>query len=231
MKNIIIKTVLSAVVLAVGLGAGYWSFVAGIWRFNYPPRGPSMVHGLDVSHHQNDIRWHEIPKDEYAFVYIKATEGGDWRDRKFEENWNAARTQGFKAGAYHFFTLCRPAADQAENFIATVPVEPDALPPAIDVEFGGNCGKRPTKAEFAAELEVFIAQVQAHYEQKPVIYATAEFHAAYLAGTRFTEYPLWIRNIWTAPDETLYPGWHIWQYANYARVKGIDGPVDLNVMR
>jgi lysozyme len=40
------------------------------------------VQGLDVSHHQGEIRWGEVPKS-FSFVYIKATEGGDFKDKKF----------------------------------------------------------------------------------------------------------------------------------------------------
>jgi lysozyme len=231
MKKALGILILCVIGLTAALALAYVTFTQGLWRFNYPAHGPGRVHGLDVSHHQGEIGWQEIPKHDYAFVYIKATEGGDWRDLKFAENWKQARANGFKTGAYHFYTLCRPPLEQAENYIAAVPLEPDALPPAVDLEFGGNCGKRPARTEFEAGLEQFIAALKERYRQEPVLYATEEFHAAYLAGTHFAGYPLWIRNIWTAPDETKYPRWHIWQYANYARVKGIDGPVDLNVMR
>ncbi len=44
------------------------------------------------------------------FAYVKATEGGDWTDPRFEKNWREARRAGLRVGAYHFFSFCRPAA-------------------------------------------------------------------------------------------------------------------------
>lgn len=59
------------------------------------------VQGFDVSHHQENINWKNItPK--FQFVYLKATEGGDYKDPKFQENWLKAREHGFHVGAYHF---------------------------------------------------------------------------------------------------------------------------------
>jgi lysozyme len=95
--------------------------------------------GIDVSHHQGPIAWQELAGQGVSFAYIKATEGGDYKDRRFSDNWNSAKNAGIARGAYHFFTLCRAGADQARNFIDSVPVEIDALPPAVDLEFMGNC--------------------------------------------------------------------------------------------
>ncbi len=83
------------------------------------------------------------------FAIMKATEGGDHRDRRFAENWQAAEDAGIVRGAYHFFTFCRPGREQAQNVLATVPVEPGTLPIAVDLEFTGNCGKVPTLEEMA----------------------------------------------------------------------------------
>src|SRR6516165_7639969 len=78
------------------------------------------VIGVDVSGHQGDIDWLSLAAGGVAFAYIKATEGGDFRDKQFQKNWDGARTAGMLRGAYHFFTQCRSGADQATNFIRTV---------------------------------------------------------------------------------------------------------------
>ena len=92
------------------------------------------IRGFDVSHHQGEINWKKISPVQYQFVYLKATEGGDFKDRNFQENWLKAREQGLHVGAYHFYRLCRDGKVQAENFIATGPNKADALPPVIDLE-------------------------------------------------------------------------------------------------
>ena len=72
------------------------------------------IQGFDVSHHQGDVQWQKISPQKYAFVYLKATEGGDFKDRKFQDNWLKAREHGFLVGAYHFYRLCRDGTIQAE---------------------------------------------------------------------------------------------------------------------
>ena len=67
--------------------------------------------------HQGPIDWQRVAGDGIGFVYMKATEGGDWVDATFAPNWAGARAAGLKVGAYHFFTLCRAGADQAANFL------------------------------------------------------------------------------------------------------------------
>lgn len=207
-------------------------FMIGVYFYflHYEPdRRRYPVRGIDVSHHQGDIDWQTVAQHDVAFAYIKATEGGDHKDKRFSENWAEARKAGIPRGAYHFFTLCKSGAEQAVNFIATVPAEPDALPPVADLEFGGNCANRPEGVVLTQELDVFLNRLEAHYGKRPVLYLTPEFYIAHIKGTRYAaEYPLWLRSILREPYYAT-ERWALWQYHNRGRVKGITGPVDLNV--
>jgi len=110
------------------------------------------VIGVDVSHHQGQIDWRALAGDGIAFAYIKATEGGNFRDTNFASNWAGAAGAGLVRGAYHFFTPCRTGIDQARNFIATVPRDPSALPPAVDAESMGPCSNGAPIGNVAGEL-------------------------------------------------------------------------------
>jgi len=202
------------------------AFAAWLWsRFHRPDSDRYPVRGIDVSHHQGAIDWAKIADDDVVFAYLKATEGGDHRDREFARNWRNARAAGVDVGAYHFFTFCRPGADQAANFIAVVPVDAQALPPAVDLEFGGNCGRVPDGATMRRELDAFLSPVEAAYGKSALLYVTPEFLAAYRA--HLPQRALWRRSILRAPDDAA--SWRLWQYHNRGRIDGIDGPVDLNV--
>src|SRR5437016_13909496 len=98
---------------ALALGALYYG---GRLGFNHPSLSRYPVRGIDVSHHQGPIDWDAVASDGVTFAYIKASEGGDYQDRRFKENWLGARHAGVLAGAYHFFTFCKDGAAQAENF-------------------------------------------------------------------------------------------------------------------
>jgi lysozyme len=200
--------------------------LAAWWFPRYEPnRVRYPLRGLDVSHHQGPIDWAAAANDDVAFVYIKATEGQTIRDAAFAQNWREARDAGLRVGAYHYFTLCRPGRDQALNFLAAVPKRADALPPAVDLEFGGNCSDRPDPAAFRRELDAFLGPVEARDGKPAVLYVTAEFLKAY--GQVLPKRQLWRRSILLTP--AFGQDWTFWQYHNRGHVAGITGPVDLNV--
>ena len=194
-----------------------------------PPRGSYPVQGIDVSHHQGVIDWPLVKADGVDFAYIKASEGADFRDSRFTANWRESKAAGLDRGAYHFFTLCRLARDQAENFIALVPRDKAALPHALDLEFGGNCAARPARDVVIAEIATFIQMVEAHSEKPVMLYITKEFEAEYRVSEAIDR-PLWLRNILFPPDYASHP-WVMWQASNMRSVDGIGGQVDWNVVR
>lgn len=203
-------------------------FEKGYIRFNYPDHSTYPVRGIDLSHHQDIIDWDILTREDLSFAIIKATEGGDHKDTQFERNWERAGDIGLVRGAYHFFTFCKPGLEQALNFIQTVPVEKDTLPPAIDLEFSGNCQARPSKEELQHELNVFAKLIEQRYGQIPIVYTTKVSYNVFLAGADLG-YPIWIRDIYTKPDLPDGSKWDFWQFTNRGRIHGIDGFVDLNV--
>jgi len=210
----------------------YFLYSNGIFRFNYPSNDKFPIQGIDVSHHQGDINWEKLAqRKNIRFTYIKATEGGDFKDSNFTTNWSGAKKSGFLRGAYHFFTFCRSGKDQANNFLGVIPKEDiGELPIAIDLEFLGNCNKRPTQDELFYELNSFIREVQKLHPVKPVFYVTQEFFNSYLKEniSRLPEHYLWLRSVFFEPEQEKCKQWAIWQYADNYRVDGINQPVDIN---
>ena len=196
----------------------------GIWIPNEPSRATYPVRGVDVSHHQREIEWARVKGADIHFAYVKATEGIDFKDERFLTNWTEASAAGISRGAYHFFILTASGKLQAANFIATVPVEPNALPPGIDLEFSGyNNSHRLSAREFQRELSAFWDAIFAHYGKTPVIYTTLDFQKEYLAKMPLER--LWIREVVARPRGH----WMFWQYSPRGKVAGISTFVDLNV--
>ena len=203
-------------------------FYTGILRMNYPDSNRFPIRGIDISHHQEIIDWEKLRQEHVHFVFIKATEGGNFKDRLFLENWRKAKQAGLIRGAYHFFTFCRSGKEQARNFIAAVPVESGTLPPVIDLEFGGNCQARPSRENLVHELTAYIAEIEQTYQQTPILYVTYEAYGVYLSG-EFEHLALWIRDIFRYPRLPDNRPWLFWQYSNRGRLQGIPTYVDLNV--
>ena len=219
--------VLLGSVIFLGLIAVIY-FEFGYIRFNYPDREEYPIRGIDISHHQDIIDWDVLKRSDLDFAFIKATEGGDHKDTQFRRNWERAGDIGLIRGAYHFFTFCKPGHEQALNFIQSVPVDKNALPPAIDLEFGGNCKARPSKEEVQQEINVFAKLVEQRYGKTPIIYTTNDSYIAFLEGENLG-YPIWIRDIYSEPKLPDGAKWDFWQFANRGRLHGINGFVDLNV--
>lgn len=203
---------------------------ASLWTWWLPHYRPSLAagerFGIDVSNHQGDIEWDRVASDDIHFAYIKATEGADWVDQRFAMNWAGAADASVDRGAYHFFTLCRSGEEQAANFLRTVPRDGE-LPPALDLELAGNCGRRPDAAAVIAEVEAFINAVNTATGDGMMLYIGDDFEARYPTRDRFDR-PLWHRRWYRRPN--VGP-WVVWQVTGMAHVDGISGDVDLNVMR
>lgn len=203
-------------------------FFFGILQINNPDKARFPIRGIDVSHFQQDIDWQALRNEEIRFVFIKATEGGDYRDPAFLENWNRSKQAGFTRGAYHFFTFCRAGKEQARNFIETVPVEAEALPPVIDLEFGGNCSARPEREILIKELDDFIIEIRRVYRRQPILYVEHESYEAYVKG-EFERLHIWIQDRFFYPELSDGRKWTFWQYSSRGRLQGINTYIDLNV--
>jgi len=186
---------------------------------------PFSVKGIDVSHFQNTIDWQKVADTkQYTFAYIKATEGHDFVDDKFAENWKHARSSGLLTGAYHSFSMRSPGATQAEYFISVVPKESDALPPVIDVEISTDQNKESVRKE----LGNLQNRLEKYYGKKPIFYVTYDTYSAYIQD-HFPGSEIWVRDIWKSPFVWRRQKWLIWQYTNRGRVPGINTYVDINV--
>jgi len=190
------------------------------------------VHGVDVSKYQGDIDWQAVKDAGVAFAYIKASEGADNIDHKFEANWAGARAAGIPRGPYHFVYWCRPPLEEIANLERVAPVEPDALPPVLDVEAtptSHTCKRVLERESVLADMRLMLQEMEHHYGKKPIIYSSVDFYQAILSDDALAEYPIWVRS--TKYHPTVRYGarkWTFWQYRSDGSVPGIPGAVDQN---
>ncbi len=220
----------AAVAIVLACCATVFAFLRG-WTWNWPNPHRFPVLGVDVSHHQGAIDWRALASEErIRFAYVKSTEGGDWTDPAFERNWREARRQGLRVGAYHYFTFCTPGADQARHFLSVVPLDPEALPPALDVESGGNCTKPPPRDALLREISVWLLAVEAALGKRPIVYVTGESYRTLISGSGI-ENQLWIRDLVREPRPERGEEWTFWQFYSRGRIRGVTRAVDLNAYR
>ncbi len=231
-KNLVSR-VLSAGALALaialsGCGSGVGPLDALSSDLPRPTDYP--IHGIDVSKVQGDIDWNAVAGSGVKFAWIKATEGGDNADARFQANWTGAKAAGVPRGAYHFVYWCRPPMEEMANFEQNAPVEGDALPPVLDVEAtptSKTCHRHLTQEDAIAEMKVMLDEMERHYGKRPIIYTTVDFYQAILSDGAFMDYPIWVRSVKYQPSVKYGPRpWHFWQYQSDGSIAGIQVHVD-----
>ena len=218
-------------IIAITAVIGFLFYNGTLW-FNNPDTAQFPIRGVDVSSYQGKINWDVISMENIDFAYIKATEGSTYMDDNFKYNWDEANKTDLKVGAYHFFSYDSTGIEQAQNFINTVPILDGMLPPVIDVEFYGNNKQNPiSKDKTSIILDELLYEIEKHYNQKPIIYATMKSYKLYLKND-YKDYMIWIRDIFDYP--TLPDGreWTFWQYSNRVKLNGYNGKekfIDINI--
>ena len=191
------------------------------------PSGHS-VYGIGISRHQGDIDWNRLstghhPDAPISFIYIKASEGSDFKDVKFNENFENARKHGFVRGAYHYFSTTSSGLSQANLFISMVKLRKGDLPPVLDIE-----EKPKNKKKYIEEVKVWLKKVEAHYGVKPIIYASSKYKQKYLDDPFFKEYPSWVAHYYI-PELRKGEEWLMWQCTDLGVLPGIKEKVDINI--
>ncbi len=210
------------------------------------------IYGIDISRYQHEkgrqrfpINWrgmritslgqknsqHANGAIDYpvSFVYIKATESTVVKNQYFAQDYRQARRNGIHVGAYHFFSLRKPAQQQATFFLKNAVVGKDDFPPVLDVEptnsqiesIGGD-------AELMRRIRIWMNIVEKQTGKRPILYVSQNFVTQHMrqADDIKKQYNVWIaRYSDYKPDVKLV----YWQLTPNGRVSGIHLPVDINV--
>lgn len=188
------------------------------------------VQGIDVARYQGLIDFPAAHADGVRFVYMKGTEGKDYVDPNFRENWARARASGMAHGVYHFMTWCSTAAEQARWFVANVPQDPTVLPPVLDLEWNhqSSCKRKWSKEDVLEKVRVMLDAMERHTGKLPIIYTDISFHRDILAGEHFDN-AFWLRSTAAEPHERYSNRrWTFWQWTQTGTVRGVRTEVDRN---
>ena len=181
------------------------------------------VHGIDLSHYQGEVFWETVGENtKMAYVYLKATAGGDRIDEMYERNINLAHRYGLKVGSYHFYRPKTEQIKQLENFkTQCLPGEQDLIP-MIDIETKQGLNTE----EFCDSLMKFLTLVEEAYKQKPLLYTGTNFYNKYLQG-KIDDSLLMIAQ-YTEREPVLADerDFTLWQYTGKGRIVGVSGYID-----
>lgn len=207
--------ILSVIVLSVAIPV-----------FAFPPSNDEVYEGIDVSEWQGKINFKEVAESGIDIVYIRASEGTDYIDPYFRENYEQAKANGLKTGFYHFLTATNTeeAREEARFFVSNIKgSQPDGKL-AMDFEVFGDL----SKSEINEISKVFLETVQELSGKECIIYSDA-----YNARETFDEelarkYAIWVADYFVEEpaDNGKWSSWVGFQYTDRGRINGIDGNVD-----
>lgn len=233
------------------LKAGQWSRDA--FRGERMHYTSERIYGIDISRYQHEIGRRRFPIDwahlritnmgrrissqrvdgdanyPVSFVYIKSTQGATITNRYFATDYQNARKQNIRVGAYHFFTVGKDAREQAHYFLKNTQFKKGDLPPMLDIEpTDAMIRKGGGPKKMFSDIRTWLNIVERATHTRPLLYVNQRFINTYLdqAPDLKEKYLFWIARYGEyKPDVRLA----LWQLSDCGRVRGIQGDVDLNV--
>jgi GH25 family lysozyme M1 (1,4-beta-N-acetylmuramidase) len=184
--------------------------------------------GIDVSYYQGAIDWSRVKASGVEFAIIRVSDGSNFVDPRFQENWRNAKAAGVKRGAYQFFRSNKDPIVQADLLLEQMgALEDGDLPPVIDVESTDG----QSSATIQAKVQRWLDRVEDVLGVKPIIYTGPYFWRDQVkGGAAFAAYPLWVAHYGTTcplvPEPWTRFTFH--QFTDAGRHPGISGNVDTN---
>jgi len=183
--------------------------------------------GIDVSHYQGEVPWHQLANTKVKFAFAKATEGTASVDPELTRNWPRIQEAGLFRGAYHF---ARPGQDpeaQAVHFASVVgALGFRDLPPVLDLEVDD---KQPAR-NVLDWAQAFLLKAESLFGRKLIVY-TGGFWRGKLENPQipfFGERALWLAAYGPAPVvPNSWTKWTFWQFTEGTH----NGPIEIPGLR
>ncbi|MGZ3144298.1 lysozyme [Lentzea chajnantorensis] len=196
-----------------------------------PDLGVGRVDGIDVSSHQGAVDWGHWWNNGKRFAYIKATEGTNYKNPNFTQQYNGSYNVGMTRGAYHFALPDRSdGATQARYFVANGggwSRDGRTLPGTLDIEYnpyGGDTCYGLSPAAMVGWIKSFSDTYQALTKRWPVIYTSTLWwdRCTGRTGDFSSTNPLWVARYAPSvgPMPFQWPFHTIWQFTS--------SPIDQN---
>jgi len=170
--------------------------------------GVDSLPGIDVSDYDPGTQWTVVKHSGVDFTFIKASEGIDYTNPYFVQDWAAAPNNGIFRGAYHFFHPKDDPTLQAQHFLKVMgKLQSNDLPAMFDWE--SNEGV--SAAEQIKKAKVWLQLVEAATGKTPIIYVSPSYWNALGNPQEFERYPLFIAHYdVTCPE--IPPPWSQWTF-------------------
>ncbi len=179
--------------------------------------------GIDISQHTGLVDFDVIRNSHIDFVYMKASEGGDYIDPFFDLNYTQAAKTTLALGSYHLFRYNVPGVTQANNYLTAIKGKKFHLPLVVDVE-EGKPREKYIRETVTKEIKVFISELQKAGYPNVIIYTNKRNYTIFI-DDELRKYDLWIAHLDKNPPTEIH--WLFWQHWLNTKIPGA-GVVDIN---
>ena len=180
-----------------------------------------LSRGVSVSKYQQNIDWAAAAADDVSFAIIRMGYVDDL-DPYFDRNMRDAAAAGLQVGTYLYSQALtvEDAAREAQFAVRTAKEYQISYPIAMDVESKVVEEAGLTKQELTDIINAFCSTVQAAGFH-PIVFSYNDWLVNRM-DTSQIPYDIWYARYGSINS---YPGRTIWQCTEDGRVKGIEGPV------
>lgn len=218
-----IKLIKIFICFTIMLTAPMYILIGPVYAF--APSNSTLYEGIDVSGWQGNINYAQVKNSGIEIVYMKASEGSNFVDPYFNQNYANAKANGLKVGFYHYLTArsVEDAIREARFFVSTISGKIPDCRLAMDFESFGNLNVTQIN-----EIGLtFIRTVESLSKKEVVIYSDTS-NARSIFDGELTNYPLWVAQyeVENPTPNGNWSTWVGWQYTDVGEIPGINGYVD-----
>lgn len=187
--------------------------------------------GIDISHWQGNIDFNKVKTSGIEFAILKAggsdaTNGKQYKDKKFEEYYRECKRLGIPVGAYFFvgkqFTSNIEGMKDAYYFAELLSDKQFEFPVCVDVE-----ATSPLDRKGATNATIAFCQMMEQFGYYVSIYASdISGFVERLEYDKLTAYDKWVARYGYTPK--IVKTYGMYQYCSTGNIWGIDGNVDLD---
>lgn len=190
------------------------------------------MNGIDVSRWQGDINWCKVKsskKVDFAIVKIGGSDGGLYKDSKFENNYYGCKGHNIPVGAYFFMGCDCNSAERgknlATNILNMIKGYSFEYPIYIDVE-STNIAEKNGVTEAVATICDIIERAGYYVGIYGSDISTFKDR---LDCSKLTSYDKWVARYPLTSNCTVVKSCGMRQYSSTGKIDGINGNVDLDV--
>jgi lysozyme len=229
--------------LLVGLAVLIFSILAAAWFIRKDrhkissntekDQTPSVIRtpqtesawGIDLSHHNGGIQWAKMKGQHLPdFVFLKATEGTHFKDRRFEDHHKEFTKRGVPCSGYHFFRFNKNGEAQARFFLQCTQPQRGDLLPVLDAESHHSLDSDDLAQK---NIDLFMETIKKEIGVYPIVYCQESFYKKFFEEKYEGKIYLWISNFIQEP----FIPYDIWQKSEKHRHPAFKGRIDYNVLQ